>query len=114
MCGLPLSPDGAWIVFAHQKEGQKEKQLYCMDGAGTVKPLTNGPGIHTMATFSHDGKQISFTYTKDQVSYQVMRADFNEGSLGKIEAVTEEGNVATHPCFVGNQAIAYAAEIRFE
>lgn len=108
-----VSPDGRHIVFVHQKEGDKNKQLYIMDADGkNFKALTNKEGVHTMPSFSPDGKKIVFNYKTQHLSYPVMVLHLKDDlTPGHIEARTEPGHADTHPSYApDNQTIAFSSD----
>lgn len=58
--GLPAwSPDGNWIVYQRDVNGQKQLFLVAPDGSGN-KQLTSGPAMHVDANWSPDGNYILY------------------------------------------------------
>jgi TolB protein len=72
------SPDGQWIVFCSQRDGNLE--LYVMDRDGKqVRQLTHAPGCYNGGPFfSPDGKRVIFRSDrkkKDHLQIYVINAD---------------------------------------
>ena len=55
-----FSPDGKWIAFSGQYDGNTDVYLVSVDG-GEPKRLTWHPGADVVQDFTPDGKQILFT-----------------------------------------------------
>jgi Tol biopolymer transport system component len=59
-CGTPRwSPDGSWIAFDGNLEGQRELYVVSASG-GKPRQMTNHPALDVIPSWSHDGKWIYF------------------------------------------------------
>jgi len=73
------SPNGEWIAFQNQQDGQGE--LYVVNAAGTqIRNLSNHPASDQFSDWSPDGKHILFSSNRrgPRTLYQV---DLDDGSI---------------------------------
>ena len=69
------SPDGAWIAFATDRDGNIEIYKVRPDGTELTR-LTRAPGVDAHPRWSPDGRWLSFTSNRDgNYDIWVMRAD---------------------------------------
>jgi len=71
------SPDGAWITFDSDRDGDGKWEIYLIrpDGSGE-KQLTDGQSDDRWADWSPDGKRIAFTSKRDgNYEIYVMNSD---------------------------------------
>ncbi len=67
-----LSPDGRWVAFTGQYEGNTDVYVISVDG-GTPRRLTWHPGTDLVADWHPDGRRVIFTSGRD-ASTSIMRA----------------------------------------
>jgi Tol biopolymer transport system component len=83
-------PSGQYFIFSSNKFGFENFELFIVDTAGTKEPVrvTYTDGFDSLAAFSPDGKQLSWTSTRaggDQG--QVYLAQWNhEKALAALKA----------------------------
>jgi TolB protein len=58
------SPDGSWIAFSSNQDGNSEIYLMNPDGSNMIR-LTNNPASDTEPDWSPDGRQIVFSSNRD-------------------------------------------------
>jgi Tol biopolymer transport system component len=85
-----FSPDGKWIIFTSNRDGDLE--LYAMRSDGTnVVRLTNTPGYDGGAFFSPDGKHIVFRSDRKKKDYlQIYTADIVFDAGGAVIGISNE------------------------
>jgi len=87
-CGF--SPDGKWIVFSSNRDGDAELYAMRADGSGTVR-LTNTKGYDGGPFFSPDGKRIVYrSDRKGNDLLQVFTADLAFDGDGNVTGTTNE------------------------
>ncbi len=90
------SPDGSWIAFQSDRDGNWE--IYLIDIAGVDDPvrLTNDPAADTRPTWSPDGRRIAFASERggDRDIY-ILDVD----QPGTATVLTELGTSATDPAW---------------
>ena len=83
-------PSGDYVVFASNKLGYSNFEVYLVDAAGTKEPVrvTHSAGFDGLPVFSPDGKQLAWTSsrTADGKS-QIFLADWNDQAAR--EALTQ-------------------------
>jgi Tol biopolymer transport system component len=59
-------PSGQYFIFSSNKFGFENFELFIVDAAGTKEPVrvTTTPGFDSLAVYSPDGKQLSWTSTR--------------------------------------------------
>jgi len=85
-----FSPDGKWIVFTSNRNGDLD--LYAMHADGSkVVQLTHSPGYDGGPFFSPDGKRIVYRSDRNRNDLlQVYVSDVVRDSAGEITALTNE------------------------
>lgn len=94
------SPDGQWIVFASDRDGTGQTELYRMRPDGTeIAALTNSQGSSFSPDWSPDGRQIVFVSDRDRdADLYVMNADgTNESLLTRNDDDAEDRDPAWSP-----------------
>lgn len=94
------SPDGQWIVFASDRDGSGQTELYRMrPDASVIEALTNSQGSSFAPEWSPDGRQIVFVSDRDQdADLYVMNADgTNEVLLTRNDDNAEDRDPAWSP-----------------
>ena len=91
-----LSPDGQWIAFTADYEGNSDVYLVSVDG-GQPQRLTWHPGTDEVKGWSADGKQVLFTSRRDIAhnrTGQLFSVAIQGGFPVKVmEAVVSDGKV---------------------
>lgn len=62
--GPRLSPDGRWVAFTGEYEGNADVYVISVDG-GTPKRLTWHPGTDSLRDWHPDGKRVLFSSSRD-------------------------------------------------
>ena len=92
------SPDGNWIAFDSNRNGNEEIYVMSSDGSN-VKRLTDTPGKHHSYNpqWSPDGKRIAFSSTRDGSSDNVFESveiytmDTDGSNVRRLTHATDEG-----------------------
>lgn len=78
------SPDGNWIAFDSNRDGNRE--IYVMSADGQARRLTNSPAMDLVPTWSEDGKRVFFQSNREgATNIWSVAAD------GSDQAVLEDG-----------------------
>lgn len=59
-----LSPDGKWVIYSGEHEGNREIYLHSVSGQNPIN-LTKDPADDDQPAFSHDGERIAFRSSRD-------------------------------------------------
>jgi Tol biopolymer transport system component len=91
-------PSGRYLVFASNKLGFENFELFLVDAEGRKQPVqvTHSPGFDGLPVFSPDGKRLSFTSSRHGGSQgQIYLADWShEGALEALEAAPTRASAA--------------------
>lgn len=60
-----FSPDGRWLVFTSERNGNVDLYALDLEGGGTPVRLTTHPGLDDAASFDSDGRRLAFVSTRD-------------------------------------------------
>jgi Tol biopolymer transport system component/Zn-dependent M28 family amino/carboxypeptidase len=102
-------PSGKYLVFNTNKHGLGNFELYLVDVDGSIPPIrvTDNDGFDALASFSPDGKKITWTSNRAKKQSQLFTADWNhEAALNAIGAAKTD--VVQKPKQAGNVATAAA------
>ena len=69
-----FSPDGQWLVFTSERDGQAEIYRVHPDGSG-LERLTDHPAFDDQAALSPDGKTLAFVSTRDGGTANIWTVD---------------------------------------
>lgn len=86
-------PSGKYIIFATSILGYANFELFIVDSLGTQKPvrITNDEGFDGLASFSPDGKQITWTHRNEKGESQIMLAQWDhEKALSSLQISNAE------------------------
>ena len=106
------SPDGRWIAFTSNRDGQSEIYLAAVDG-GELRRLTDNRAIDVAPTWSPNGRTIAFTsdrtgapqiYTMDRDGLNLRRVSF-EGSYNDSPPGPRHASTARSPTPPGSNAV---------
>ncbi|MBV8519072.1 MAG: PD40 domain-containing protein [Acidobacteria bacterium] len=76
------SPDGRWIAYASDRNGEYEIYLRAQDGSGDERRLTNlGAGFRSNLTWSPDAKKIAFA----QLDHSFAFVDVDSGKVTTVD-----------------------------
>ncbi len=78
-------PSGKYLIFNTNKHGFENFELYVVDTDGSVPPIrvTNAKGFDGLASFTPDGKQITWTSNRNKKQSQLFVADWNHEAILK-------------------------------
>ncbi len=102
--GPYFHPSGEYLIFATNREGMKNFELYLVDAAGTSTPIrvTFKDGFDGLPAFSPDGKRLAWSSGRGpQKRPQIFFAEWNDGEARRklglapvvSSAATEETTV---------------------
>jgi hypothetical protein len=77
-------PDGEWLAFASNREGNYNIYMMRDDGSQQTR-LTNEPGDENLPTFSSNG-MLFFARTSVDSVYSIVQHDISDGELATYEA----------------------------
>ena len=60
-----ISPDGRWLVFCSERNGNPDLFLVDLKNPGTPRLLLGGAAMEDAPTFSPDGRQLAFVSTRE-------------------------------------------------
>ena len=85
-----ISPDGTKVAFAAVNKGHIDVYFADVTGAGSESRISGDGESHAPA-WSHDGKALYFSSTRQGKRWQIYRQRIDSGS---VEQLTEEGGLA--------------------
>jgi Tol biopolymer transport system component len=117
------SPDGKQIVFSSDEnwtssggtdEGDCDLYVTSVDGSGTPRKLTNGPGCESNPSWSPDGTKIAFTRDADgDLDIYVIDACCEEGDTNEPQQLTDDDLDDTDPSWSPDGTkIAFTRSVR--
>jgi hypothetical protein len=77
-------PDGEWLAFASNHEGNDNIYMMRADGSQQTR-LTNEPGDENLPTFSSNG-MLFFAHTSVDGVYSIVQHDISDGELATYKA----------------------------
>jgi len=91
-------PSGDYIIFASNKEGYTNFELYMVDAKGLKDPVrvTFLEGFDGLPVFSPDGSKISFTRRGDKGDSQIYLADWNDKAARRALGLPEKTPRVSH------------------
>lgn len=74
-------PSGKYIIFATSVLGYSNFELFIVDSEGKQKPVrvTKDEGFDGLASFSPDGKSLTWTHRNEKGESQIYLSDWNHG-----------------------------------
>lgn len=74
-------PSGDYLIFATNKEGYANFELYVVDTAGLKAPVRVSalPGFDGLPVFAPDGRALVWTHSNERGEAQLYRADWDDG-----------------------------------
>ena len=81
-------PSGKYVIFATSVMGYSNFELFMVDSEGKQKPIrvTNDEGFDGLASFSPDGKKLTWTHRNEKGESQIYLADWNhEKALSALQ-----------------------------
>lgn len=97
--GDSFSPDGEWIVFHMKLSGEEQSDIYKVRRDGSeLHQLTNTKNaVEGDPAFSHDGKEIAFTYLDSTTQRFVLKTMDSDGK--NVKTVYDSGSEISTPVF---------------
>lgn len=79
-------PTGDYIIFASSVLGYSNFELFIVDREGTKKPVrvTFADGFDGLASFSPDGKKMTWTHRNEKGDSQIYVADWNDAQARRL------------------------------
>lgn len=94
-------PSGDYVVFASSVLGHANFELFVVDSEGLRPParVTFGDGFDGLATFTPDGRQISWTRRNEKGESQIYLADWDDAQVRRLLDLPalEPGRIALSP-----------------
>jgi len=97
--GDSFSPDGEWVIFMMSLSDKSAPDIYKIkrDGTGLTN-LTNTPDtVEGDPTWSHDGKEIVFTYIDGNIRRFILKKMNSDGS--NVQTIYDGGPGISTPAF---------------
>jgi Tol biopolymer transport system component len=101
-----MHPTGEYAIFATNKQGFENFELYLVDSLGAKEPVraTFTDGFDGLPVFSPDGKMLAWTSSREtQGGGQLFLADWNHAAAQKALAASPERQQAA-PAIAGEEA----------
>ena len=78
-------PSGKYLIFNTNKHGFSNFELYVVDANGSIQPIrvTNSDGFDGLASFTPDGKTLTWTSNRVKKQSQLFTADWNHQEVLK-------------------------------
>ena len=78
-------PSGKYLIFNTNKHGFGNFELYVVDAGGTIQPIrvTNTEGFDGLATFTPDGKTLTWTSNRVKEQSQLFTANWDHQAVLK-------------------------------
>lgn len=92
-------PSGDYLIFASNKEGFSNFELFIVDVSGVKNPVRASflPGFDGLPVFTPDGRKLVWTHTNDQGQAQLHQADWDDQlarqSLGLQPTTPQKGDL---------------------
>jgi eukaryotic-like serine/threonine-protein kinase len=86
--GFSVSPDGAWLVFDSNRNGNQDIWRMPVDGTSPPELLSAGPEDEFQPSYSPDGKWISFHATRSGSVRDLYLIPSTGGQRARIEVAT--------------------------
>ncbi|HEY8271964.1 MAG TPA: M20/M25/M40 family metallo-hydrolase [Pseudobdellovibrionaceae bacterium] len=85
-------PSGDYIIFASSVLGYANFELFIVDSEGTKPPVrvTFGEGFDGLASFSLDGKQMTWSHRNEKGESQIYIADWDDAEARKLLGLPEK------------------------
>ncbi|WP_138429810.1 PD40 domain-containing protein [Fodinibius saliphilus] len=112
-----FSPDGRWLVYTSERNGNTDLYALDLDNGGGPVRLTSNPAMDDAADISSDGERIVFVSTRDG-NADIFMMPFTPGDLSsenKAENLTQSPLGEFRPAFSPDgSTIAYSSQLPFE
>jgi TolB protein len=101
------SPDGRWVAFDSDRDGETGVYIARRDGTGVKR--VSGPGRSAHPSWSPDGRQLVFLREEDQRRsvWNAWRLDVGTGTLRRLTGFSD-GRVSAASWFPDGRRICYA------
>lgn len=91
-----LSPDGAWVVFTSERNGDGKSDIFRARADGTsIEPLVVSESMDDAGVLSPDGKILAFVSTRNGYRANIWTLDIASGALRQVtgcnDVVGEDG-----------------------
>jgi serine/threonine-protein kinase len=83
-----ISPDGRWLVFDSNRNGNQDIWRMSLDGSSPPEPLSTGPEDEFQPAFSADGNWVTFHATRSGSVRDLYVIPFAGGQRTRIEVAT--------------------------
>jgi Tol biopolymer transport system component len=96
-----ISPDGQWVVFTSERNGDGQSDIYRarLDGTGLEK-LVDGPSMDDAGALSPDGKTLAFVSTRDGYRANIWTMDIETKKLLNLTGQPGvQGDISCPDCF---------------
>jgi eukaryotic-like serine/threonine-protein kinase len=87
--GFSVAPDGRWLVFDSNRNGNQDIWRMPLDGSSPVEPLSAGPEDEFQPAYSADGKYVAFHATRSGANRDLYVMPSSGGRRERVVAPTQ-------------------------
>jgi TolB protein len=97
-----FSPDGRWLVYTAEENGDRINLMLLDLGSGESKALTRGDHLNLDPAWSPDGSRIAYVSTYPNGYFNVFIVPVDNGVAGEAVQITEDHEFGRNRLYFGN------------
>ncbi len=86
--GFSVSPDGRWLAFDSNRNGNQDIWRMPLDGSTPPEPVASGPEDEFQPAYSHDGRSVTFHAIRSGAVRDLYQVPATGGKRTRIEVPT--------------------------
>ena len=91
--GFSISPDGRWLVFDSNRNGNQDIWRVPLDGSAPAEPISAGPEDEFQPSYSPDGRFVTFHVTRSGSVRDLYMVPAGGGPRSRIQVATRNNLV---------------------